>query len=136
MAGNAIVKDLKLRMSMRLAPTQKGAEVVERLKEVLTKEDESTFGCKLEFELIDVADGFCAPEFPADLKEKVFASSKEVFSGNEPVFIGCGGSIPFMEVMSQEFPGVCFLLTGVGFADSNAHSANENLRLDFCDKLT
>jgi len=35
MAGNAIVRDLKLRCSMRLAPTQKGAEVVERLKKLL-----------------------------------------------------------------------------------------------------
>ena len=49
MAGNAIVKDLKLRMSMRLAPTQNGAKVVEQLREILTKEDESTFGAKLEF---------------------------------------------------------------------------------------
>ena len=40
-----------------------------------------------------------------------------------------------MEVMSREFPGVNFLLVGVGFNDSNAHSANENLRLDFCSKL-
>jgi hypothetical protein len=65
----------------------------------------------------------------------VFESTKEVFDGNEPIFIGCGGSIPFMEVMSREFPGVSFLLTGVGFADSAAHSANENLRLGFTSKL-
>jgi hypothetical protein len=63
-------------------------------------------------------------------------SSKEIFDGEEPVFVGCGGSIPFMEVMSREFPGAQFLLTGCGFVDSNAHCANENLRLGFCAKLT
>ena len=87
-------------------------------------------------EVVDVADGFCAPEFSPELKKIVFDSTNEVFNGKDPIFIGCGGSIPFMEVMSREFPGVAFLLTGVGFSDSNAHSANENLRLDFCQKLT
>ena len=41
-----------------------------------------------------------------------------------------------MEVMQREFEGAAFVVTGVGFSDSNAHSANENLRLDFCSKLT
>lgn len=41
-----------------------------------------------------------------------------------------------MEVFSTNFPGTNFLLTGVGFADSNAHSANENIDLEFCEKLT
>jgi len=69
------------------------------------------------------------------MKKIVFESTREVFDGNDPIFVGCGGSIPFMEVMSREFPGVAFLLIGVGFNDSNAHSANENLRLGFCAKL-
>jgi len=30
---------------------------------VLTKSDDSTFGAQITFELCDVADGFCAPEF-------------------------------------------------------------------------
>jgi acetylornithine deacetylase/succinyl-diaminopimelate desuccinylase-like protein len=41
-----------------------------------------------------------------------------------------------MEVMSREFPSAQHLLTGVGFSDSNAHSANENIRLGFTAKLT
>jgi hypothetical protein len=47
MAGNAIAKEIKLRCSLRLAPLQKGVEVVERLRKVLTKEDDTTFGAKL-----------------------------------------------------------------------------------------
>jgi len=38
MAGNAIVKEIKLRLSMRLAPTQKGADVEKRLRELLVDE--------------------------------------------------------------------------------------------------
>jgi acetylornithine deacetylase/succinyl-diaminopimelate desuccinylase-like protein len=52
------------------------------------------------------------------------------------MFIGGGGSIPFMEVFSGLFPKANFLLTGCCFTESNAHSANENLDLEFCRKLT
>ena len=41
-----------------------------------------------------------------------------------------------MEVFSSNFPGANFLLTGVGFIDSNAHAANENLDVEYCEKLT
>lgn len=102
---------------------------------MLNDKQDETFGAKIDFEIVDVADGFCAPEFPENLKKIVFESTHEVFNGNDPVFVGCGGSIPFMEVMSREFPQANFLLVGVGFSDSNAHSANENLRLGFCSKL-
>jgi di/tripeptidase len=52
------------------------------------------------------------------------------------MFVGCGGSIPFMEVFSGHFPEANFLLTGCGFPDSNAHSANENIDLEYTRKLT
>jgi len=136
MAGNAIVKQIKLRLSMRLAPTQKGADVEAQLRKVLIEDQkEDTFGAKIDMEVVDIGDGFCAPELDEKLKKIVFESSQDVFK-RDPIFIGCGGSIPFMEVMQREFEGAAFVVTGVGFSDSNAHSANENLRLDFCSKLT
>lgn len=49
--------------------------------------------------------------------------------------MGIGGSIPFMEVFSQHFPTANYILTGVGFPDSNAHAANENLDLAYNEKL-
>ena len=48
MAGNAIIKDLKLRLSMRLAPTQSGEQVVKRLREVLVDDQrDESFGAKI-----------------------------------------------------------------------------------------
>lgn len=133
MAGNSIVRELKFRLSMRLAPTQRGEQVLSRLRQILVEDERNeSFGAKISLEVAGMGDGFCAPEFSPELKEIVFEATREVFEGKDPIFIGCGGSIPFMEVMSREFPGVAFLLTGVGFSDSNAHSANENLRLNFC----
>ena len=111
--------------------------VVDTLKEKLTAEGEDTFGAKIEFTVLDAGDGFDAPDLPEKLKTCLNSATEEVFGADKkPLYVGCGGSIPFMEVFSQEFPEANFLLTGVGFADSNAHSANENLRLDYCKKLT
>ena len=73
---------------------------------------------------------------PEVIEQKFFEAHKVVFGGNDPISIGCGGSIPFMEVFNQNFPGTNFLLTGVGFGDSYAHSANENIDLEFTERLT
>ena len=136
-AGNVIYKDIKFRCSLRIPPQLSSQKVVEILKEKLTAEGEDTFGAKIELEVLDAGDGFDAPDLPEPLKGFLNQATQEVFGQDKkPLYVGCGGSIPFMEVFSQEFPKANFLLTGVGFADSNAHSANENLRLDYCKKLT
>jgi len=77
-----------------------------------------------------------APKLPENIEKCFYESHEVVFKGNKPIFMGCGGSIPFMEVFATHFPESNFLLTGVGFVDSNAHAANENLDLEFCEKLT
>lgn len=120
-----------------MAPTQKGEDVAKLLKQAFEREDEEneTFGAKVEYQELSVGPGFNAPELPDDLMAKVLSASNEVFE-SEPLFVGGGGSIPFMEVFSKEFPQAQFILTGCGFTDSNAHAPNENLNLDFCNKLT
>ena len=135
-AGNVVYKELKLRVSLRLPPTLTWQKASEVIKSKLEADGPETFGAKVEVTIDEGGNGFDAPKLPAELEEKFFKAHAEVFSQNQPMFIGCGGSIPFMEIFSQNFPGTNFLLTGVGFPDSNAHSANENIDLEFCKKLT
>mmetsp|Transcript_18904 Transcript_18904/g.32273 ORF Transcript_18904/g.32273 Transcript_18904/m.32273 type:complete len:259 (-) Transcript_18904:47-823(-) len=136
-AGNVIYKGMKFRCSLRLPPRLNSTEVVDKLKKVIEAPGDEYFGASVKFECIDSADGFDAPDLPANLKTSLNEANAEVFGeGKEPIYVGCGGSIPFMEVFSKEFPEAFFLLMGVGFPDSNAHSANENLRLEFTRKLT
>ena len=44
--------------------------------------------------------------------------------------MGIGGSIPFIADLTEMYPDVQILVTGVEDPDSRAHSANESLHLD------
>jgi acetylornithine deacetylase/succinyl-diaminopimelate desuccinylase-like protein len=52
------------------------------------------------------------------------------------MYMGTGGSIPFMGMLGAKFPGVQFLVTGLLGPKSNAHGPNEFLDIATGKKLT
>ena len=54
---------------------------------------------------------------------------RDAWDGTEPVGMGVGGSIPFIDEFLQTFPEASVLVTGVEDPDTRAHGANEGLLL-------
>src|SRR3546814_7229664 len=50
--------------------------------------------------------------------------------------MGEGGSIPFMGMLGEKFPGAQFMITGVLGPHSNAHGPNEFLHIPMGKKVT
>jgi acetylornithine deacetylase/succinyl-diaminopimelate desuccinylase-like protein len=60
-----------------------------------------------------------------------------VASSSAPaVYMGEGGSIPFMGMLGEKFPGAQFMITGVLGPHSNAHGPNEFLHIPMGKKVT
>ena len=134
-AGNVVVKELKYRCSLRIAPSQDGNKIAKQLEKTLLAKGKDTWNAKIDFEMCDVGNGFVPPDLPPKLNQIVKDASKEVYSGREPVYAGCGGSIPFMEIFSLHFPKANYLLTGACLTTSNPHCANESIDLEYYRKF-
>jgi acetylornithine deacetylase/succinyl-diaminopimelate desuccinylase-like protein len=76
-----------------------------------------------------------APELAPWLAESVDGASQAYF-GKPAVYMGEGGSIPFMGMLGAKFPKAQFLITGVLGPHSNAHGPNEFLHIPTGKKLT
>jgi acetylornithine deacetylase/succinyl-diaminopimelate desuccinylase-like protein len=63
------------------------------------------------------------------------AASNECF-GHDAMYMGTGGSIPFMGMLAEKFPATQFLVTGLLGPQSNAHGPNEFLHIATAKRLT
>ena len=58
------------------------------------------------------------------------------YFGKPAVYMGEGGTIPFMGMLGEKFPDAQFLITGLLGPGSNAHGPNEFLHIPTGKKLT
>jgi len=134
-AGNVLLPELVLKLSLRLPPTCNGARATQAVREVL--ERDPPYGAQVSFETPEGAatDGWNAPPLSPWLEDSIGRASRAVF-GQDAVYVGCGGTIPFMGMLGQRFPSTQFFITGVLGPHANAHGPNEFLHLDYAKKLT
>lgn len=132
-AGNVLRPRTQLKLSMRIPPTVDGFAASRALKKLL--ETDAPYNARVQFEESGAGTGWNAPATAPWLNQLLEKSSIQHF-GKSPGWIGEGGTIPFMNMLGEQFPKAQFLITGVLGPKSNAHGPNEFLHLAYAEKLT
>jgi acetylornithine deacetylase/succinyl-diaminopimelate desuccinylase-like protein len=132
-AGNVLRPHTSLKLSFRLTPTMDPKVAAAALKRAL--EHEPPYGAQVSFKVESAMAGWNAPSFAPWLEESMQRAS-QAFFGKQSMYMGTGGSIPFMGMLGEKFPGTQFLITGVLGPNSNAHGPNEFLHIATGQKVT
>jgi acetylornithine deacetylase/succinyl-diaminopimelate desuccinylase-like protein len=120
-------------LSLRLPPTLDAQRAAERMKRLL--ESDAPYGAKVSYEYGQAARGWNAPALAPWLERALDESSRRHY-GQPAMWMGEGGTIPFMAMLGEKFPQAQFFITGVLGPHSNAHGPNEFLHLDYAKRLT
>ncbi len=124
-AANNLLPEAAARVGIRLAPGQDAARMRERVVGLLGADP--PWGVEVALDVGAESGGWSIePEGPA------FAAAERALArgyGREPVFIGCGGSIPFVGPFAEVLGGAPALLLGLEDPICNAHGENESLDL-------
>jgi acetylornithine deacetylase/succinyl-diaminopimelate desuccinylase-like protein len=132
-AGNVLLPRLALKLSFRLPPTADAQAAAAAVKRRL--ESDPPYGVRVRFEVGSSLPGWDAPPVAPWLEASMQEASRTVF-GQDAMYLGTGGSIPFIGMLGERFPATQFLVTGVLGPHSNAHGPNEFLHLDCAQNLT
>lgn len=132
-AGNVLRPHTAVKLSLRLPPTLEGDKAGQVLRKLLL--DNPPYGAKVEFELEKSSTGWNAPAMSHWLSHAIDHASQDAF-GQSAVYMGEGGTIPFMGMLGEKFPGAQFMITGVLGPHSNAHGPNEFLHIPTGKRVT
>ena len=132
-AGNVLRPYTAFKLSLRLPPLVNAAQAVQQLKTLL--EDNAPYQAKVTFEVGGGATGWNAPDTAPWLEQALNDASQAHF-GAPCGYIGQGGTIPLMNMLSLGFPKAQMMVCGVLGPKSNAHGPNEFLHVPYAKKLT
>ena len=132
-AGNVLRPYTTVKLSFRLPPTADARKVGAEVKRIL--ETKPPYGAKVSFKVDSAMGGWNASPVAPWLEKSMQRTSKAHF-GKDAVYMGTGGSIPFMGMLGKKFPNAQFLVTGLLGPKSNAHGPNEFLHVPTGKRLT
>jgi acetylornithine deacetylase/succinyl-diaminopimelate desuccinylase-like protein len=132
-AGNVLLPEITLKLSLRLPPTCDPAQATQAVKRAL--EQDPPYGAQVSFDGAAGTEGWNAPAFASWLEQSIAHASTRIY-GQDAMHAGSGGTIPFMGMLGRQFPRTQFFITGVLGPHSNAHGPNEFLDLEYVKKLT
>jgi acetylornithine deacetylase/succinyl-diaminopimelate desuccinylase-like protein len=125
-APNALIPAAKAKVSVRIAPGDNWKSAFDALTAHL--ERNAPWGAKVSVTLESGGEP-CVVDTSGPAYEAARAAYAAAWDGVAPVYMGAGGSIPFIATFQELFPGAEILVTGVEDPDSRAHGPNESLHL-------
>ncbi len=132
-AGNVLLPYTTLKLSFRLPPTCDADKAADAVKQVL--EENTPPLATVSFEVESTMAGWNAPAV-AEWLEASMHKASNAFFGKPSMYMGTGGTIPFMGMLGERFPEAQFLITGLLGPKSNAHGPNEFLHIETGKRLT
>jgi acetylornithine deacetylase/succinyl-diaminopimelate desuccinylase-like protein len=132
-AGNVLRPFTRLKLSLRIPPRVDGQVAADAVRQAL--EADPPYGAKVAFTDVHANAGWDAPPLAPWLEAALEAASRRHF-GKPSMYMGEGGTIPFMGMLGEKFPQAQFCITGVLGPGSNAHGPNEFLHLPTARRLT
>jgi acetylornithine deacetylase/succinyl-diaminopimelate desuccinylase-like protein len=132
-AGNVLRPFTALKLSFRLPPGVDPAKAARAVKQML--ERDPPYGANVSFDVGSAMGGWDAPPTAHWLEEAIQSASRHFFN-RDAMYMGVGGTIPFMGMLSEKFPETQFLVTGVLGPQSNAHGPNEFLDIETGKRVT
>jgi len=132
-AGNVLRPYTAFKLSLRLPPLVEAAQAVQQLKALL--EDNAPYQARVTFESGSSATGWNAPS-TAPWFEAALNAASQMHFGAPCGYIGQGGTIPLMNMLSTGFPKAQMMVCGVLGPKSNAHGPNEFLHVPYAKRLT
>ncbi|MBP8184025.1 MAG: M20/M25/M40 family metallo-hydrolase, partial [Rhodoferax sp.] len=132
-AGNVLRPFTAFKLSLRLPPLVHADVAVRELKSLL--EDNAPYQARVTFEGAASATGWNAPSTALWFETALNDASNAHF-GAPCGYIGQGGTIPLMNMLSKGFPAAQMMVCGVLGPKSNAHGPNEFLHIAYAKKLT
>ena len=130
-AGNVLRPYTAFKLSLRLPPLVDAASAVQELKTLL--EDNAPYQARVTFESHGGATGWNAPAATPWFEQAMNDASLATF-GAPCGYIGQGGTIPLMNMLSLGFPKAQMMVCGVLGPKSNAHGPNEFLHVPYAPR--
>ena len=128
---NLLIPSTKAKVSLRLPPTEDPDHAMKMLEEHIKKN--TPWGAQVKFIPESKGSGVVADP-KKEFTKKLITEFKEVWK-TEPAYMGVGGSIPFANVFTEQFPEAELVLIGPGDDEGNAHAPNESVCIEDIEKL-
>ncbi len=132
-AGNVLRPHTTLGLSFRIPPTCDPETAVAELRSAVSADPPN--GATITLDVHEYAPGWNAPATAPWLQE-VIDEASSIHFGRTTGALGIGGSIPFMAMLGDAYPGAQFVITGVLGPESNAHGPNEFLHLPTARRIS